>query len=99
MAILFISLYAAVRIYALVLIARIIIEMVQSFSRDFQPPRWFSVIAEPLFIITDPPVRGLRRVVPPLRLGSVSLDMSILVLFFGLSVLAVVLLSLASSVG
>ena len=50
-----------VRIYTWVLIARIIIEMIQSFSRQFNPPRWFMVVAEPLFVITDPPVKALRR--------------------------------------
>lgn len=70
-----------VRIYRYLLIARIVIEMVQSFSRNFRPPRWFSVIAEPLFVVTDPPVKLLRKVIPPLRMGDVLLDMSIIVLF------------------
>ena len=54
-----------VRIYTWVLIARIIIEMIQSFSRQFNPPRWFMVVAEPLFVVTDPPVKTLRRLIPP----------------------------------
>ena len=51
-----------VRIYTWVLIARIIIEMIQSFSRQFNPPRWFMLIAEPLFGITGPAGQG---VAPP----------------------------------
>jgi len=81
------AIYLVIRIFILVLIARIVIEMIQSFSRNFQPPRWFIYIAEPLFVITDPPVKALRRVIPPLRLGNVSLDMSVIVLFIILSVL------------
>lgn len=80
-------LYVVLQIFVLILIARIVIEMIQSFSRNFQPPRWFIYIAEPLFMITDPPVKALRRVIPPLRLGNVSLDMSVIVLFIILSVL------------
>ncbi|WP_301200456.1 YggT family protein, partial [Corynebacterium stationis] len=53
-----IILLALLRLYTLVLIVRIIIEMIQSFSRQFNPPRWFMVIAEPLFVITDPPVKA-----------------------------------------
>lgn len=79
-------LYAIIRIYILVLIVRIIIEMVQSFSRQFNPPRWFMILAEPLFMVTDPPVKALRKVIPPLRLGGAALDVSILVLFFILSI-------------
>lgn len=80
-----------VRIYSWILIARILIEMVQSFSRQFNPPRWFMVLAEPLFVVTDPPVKALRRIVPPLRLGGVALDVSIIVLFLILSLLSIVL--------
>jgi YggT family protein len=40
------------------------------------------VVAEVVYTITDPPLRALRKVIPPLRLGSVSLDLSFLVLIF-----------------
>lgn len=89
-------LYVIIRIFILILIARIVIEMIQSFSRNFQPPRWFIYIAEPLFVITDPPVKALRRVIPPLKLGGVALDMSVIVLFIILTVLQVVVLSVFS---
>lgn len=79
-------------IYLYVLIARILIEMVQSFSRQFRPPTWFAVIAEPIFVVTDPPVKALRRLIPPIRMGGVALDVSILVLFiaiqFGITLLS-----------
>ncbi|WP_293768735.1 YggT family protein [uncultured Corynebacterium sp.] len=80
-------LYALIRLYALVLIIRIIIEMIQSFSRQFNPPRWFMRFAEPLFMVTDPAVNGLRRLIPPLRMGGIALDVSIIVLFLLLSIL------------
>ena len=84
------SLLLLLRIFSWILALRIIIEMIQSFSRQFNPPRWFMVVAEPLFVVTDPPVKELRRVVPPLRLGGVALDMSILVLFLILMLLQLV---------
>ncbi|MGV0420153.1 hypothetical protein HMPREF3155_10680 [Corynebacterium sp. HMSC06D04] len=84
------SLLLLLRIFSWILALRIIIEMIQSFSRQFNPPRWFMVVAEPLFVVTDPPVKELRRVVPPLRLGGVALDMSILVLFLILMLLQLI---------
>ncbi len=87
-----IVLYVILRVFVLVLIARIVIEMIQSFSRNFQPPRWFVLTAEPLFMITDPPVKALRRVIPPLRLGSVALDLSVIVLFILAQILQVIVL-------
>ncbi|MDO5031397.1 YggT family protein [Corynebacterium sp.] len=68
-------------LYSWILVARIIIEMIQSFSREFNPPRWFMMVAEVLFVLTDPPVKALRKVIPPLRMGGVALDVSIIVLF------------------
>ncbi|OFK66170.1 MULTISPECIES: YggT family protein [Corynebacterium] len=81
-------LLVAVSLYSWVLLARIVIEMIQSFSRQFNPPRWFMMVAEVLFVVTDPPVKALRKVIPPLQLGGITLDVSIIVLFLLLSVLS-----------
>lgn len=78
------------QIYTLLLIARIVIEMIQSFSRNFQPPRWFIFIAEPVFMATDPPVRALRRVIPSMQMGNVALDISVIVLFFIVMILQLI---------
>lgn len=68
-------------------VIRIIIEMIQSFSKHFDPPRWFMVVAEMLFVATDPPVKALRRVIPPVPMGSgVALDVSVIALFLLLAV-------------
>ncbi|WP_426718454.1 YggT family protein [Corynebacterium auriscanis] len=79
------------KLYILVLIFRIIIEMVQSFSRNWRPQRWFSICAEPIFVVTDPPVKALRKLIPPVQLGGVGLDVSVLVLFFILQLLMMIL--------
>nr|WP_289624576.1 YggT family protein [Corynebacterium afermentans] len=70
--------------YSLLVIVRIIIEMVQAFSKQFDPPHWFIMVAEPIFRMTDPPVNALRKLIPPLKLGGsgVGLDVSVIVLFF-----------------
>ena len=90
-------LLVAIRLYTLVLVGRIIIEMIQSFGRTFQPPRWFIMIAEVLFVLTDPPVKALRRVIPPLRTGGVAVDMSVLVLFLLLMVVSMLVRALLLS--
>ena len=76
--------YALVGLYSLLVIVRIIIEMVQAFSKQFDPPHWFIMVAEPIFRMTDPPVNALRKLIPPLRLGGsgVGLDVSVIGLFF-----------------
>lgn len=82
------------RLYTFILVLRIVIEVIQSFSRNWRPQRWFSIIAEPIFVVTDPPVKALRRIIPPLRLGSVALDVSVIALFFIIQLLTMALLTL-----
>ncbi|MFC5088000.1 YggT family protein [Corynebacterium aquatimens] len=84
-------LYSLVGLYTLIVIVRLIIEMIQSFSKHFNPPAWFAVVGEFFFVLTDPPIKALRRVIPPLQLGAVALDVSVLVLFFGLTVLSIII--------
>ncbi|AGP30590.1 YggT family protein [Corynebacterium terpenotabidum] len=83
------------RVYWFILLGRVIVEMIRSFSRRWAPSRGFALVAEPLFVLTDVVVKPLRRLIPPVRLGGVALDVSILVLFFGLSILVTILLSVA----
>ena len=52
-----------------------------AFSRGFRPSGAMLVIFEIVFTITDPPMRLLRRFIPPLRLGGVAIDLSFLLLF------------------
>lgn len=86
------------RVYWFILLARVIVEMVRSFSRQWRPSRRFALFAEPVFVLTDVVIRPLRRVIPPLRLGGVALDVSVLILFFGISILISVLTGIALSV-
>lgn len=80
-----------IQVFWYMLLARIVVEMIASFSRGWSPKGFFAVVAEALFTITDPPVKALRRVIKPVRLGQVSLDLSVLVLFLILMVLRMVL--------
>ncbi|WP_295625777.1 YggT family protein [uncultured Corynebacterium sp.] len=84
-----------VQLFTYLLLARIVIEMIQSFSRSWQPSRAFATVGEVIFTITDPPVKLLRKVIPPMPMGGVQLDLSVLVLFFILMIVRIVLQSLA----
>jgi YggT family protein len=65
----------------ILLIARIVLDWVQMLARSWQPKGVLLVLCEIIYSITDPPLRAIRRVLPPLRLGMVALDLSPLVLF------------------
>jgi YggT family protein len=68
-------------IYLFVLIVRMIFSWIQAFSRDWHPAGILLVVAESVFTVTDPPLKFLRRFIPPLRLGMVAMDLSFMVLF------------------
>jgi YggT family protein len=74
-------------LYLLVLIGRLVFDIVQMLARDWQPKGIVLVIAEVIYTLTDPPLRALRKVIPPLRFGGVAIDIAFLVLFIGLQVL------------
>ena len=69
-------------LYLLLLIVRLIFSWIQAFSRSWTPTGPVLVIAEGVFTATDPSLRLLRRFIPMLRLGSVALDLSFMLLFF-----------------
>jgi YggT family protein len=80
-------LYYVLSLYLLILIGRLIFSWIQAFSRDWTPHGILLVLAEFVYTATDPPLRLLRRYIPTVRLGSVAIDLSFIVLFFVLVVL------------
>ncbi|MDQ2635643.1 MAG: YggT family protein [Actinomycetota bacterium] len=67
-------------VFWLLLIARVVVEFIRSFSRDWHPKGATVVILELIMTLTDPPVRLLRRLIPQLTIGAVRFDLSIMVL-------------------
>lgn len=79
-------LYWLLSLYFFVLIVRLILDWVQVFSRDWRPSGVMLIVAETVYSLTDPPIRFLRRFIPPLRLGGVALDLAFLVLILAVSI-------------
>lgn len=69
-------------LFWLLLISRVIVEFIRSFARDWRPTGFVVIVLEAIFTITDPPVKLLRRLIPPVNLGGIRLDLSIMVLLF-----------------
>jgi YggT family protein len=74
-------------LYLLLLLGRLVFSWIQAFSRSWSPRGPVLVIAEAIYTATDPPLKFLSRFIPPLRLGSVALDLSFMVLFFAVLIL------------
>ena len=83
--------YAALFIFILVMWVRFIFDLMVNLNRGWRPRGAAVVIAEVAFTITDPPITLVRRLVPPLRFGDVSLD-------FGWAIVLVAAIILSSIV-
>jgi YggT family protein len=70
----------ALFVFWLLLIARVVVEFIRSFSRDWQPKGLTVVVLEVIMTVTDPPVKLLRRLIPQLTIGAIRFDLSIMVL-------------------
>ena len=87
---------AAVAVYVVwaflaLLFVRFIIDWVMVFARNWRPTGIVAALLELAYSATDPPLRLLRRLIPPLRLGSFALDIAFLLLFIACYVLIDVL--------
>lgn len=82
-------------LYLLIVLARVIVEMTRQFARSWRPAGVAAIGIEIVYVATDPPVQALRRMVKPVRIGSISLDLSILILLLAILALQWAALSLA----
>ena len=75
------------QLFLFALLARLILDYVRMFARNWRPMGLGLLLVELIYGITDKPMRFVGRYIPPLRLGAVSLDLSFIVLFFGVQLL------------
>jgi YggT family protein len=61
------------------MIGRLVFDYVQIFARSWTPSGFLLLLVETIYSLTDPPLNFFRRFIPPLRIGSISLDLSFLV--------------------
>jgi YggT family protein len=87
LSILFQVLYLLIYFFLITLLARFVLSAVLQYGRRWQPRRAAAAGLEVVWSVTDPPLKALRRVIPPLRIGTVSLDLASLVLLVILFVL------------
>jgi YggT family protein len=73
-------------LFKLALFARIIIDYVRMFARNWRPNAIFLAFFELIYSITDKPMRFVQRFVPPLRLGGVAIDLSFIVLLIAINI-------------
>jgi YggT family protein len=89
-------LYLLVLLFVIAMLIRLVLDWILHFARDYKPRGVVLVLAEAVYTVTDPPLKTLRRVIPPLRIGGMALDLAFLVLMILSAIVLNVLAALAS---
>ncbi len=75
------TVYTVGWLFLVLLLTRLVFEYVFMFARDYSPKGFVLVVVEAVYTVTDPPLKLLRRFIPPLRIGQVAIDLSFMALF------------------
>lgn len=75
------TLYVLASLYTFVLLARVILDWARVLAPSWHPRGPILFLADWVYRLTDPPLRALGRLIPPLRLGAIALDVGFIVLF------------------
>ena len=74
-------------VFLVLLFARFVVDWVMVLARSWRPQGLVAAGLEVVYTTTDPPLKAVRKVIPPLNLGSVRLDLGFMVLLIVVLVL------------
>ncbi len=80
-------LYLLTLLYFFVMWGRFALDIVQAYNRSWRPRGGLLITSEVVYTVTDPPIRAIRRVLPPLRMGPVALDFGWTIVMLGVIIL------------
>lgn len=75
------------QLFLILLFVRFVFDWVQVFARSWSPTGVLLVMLEVVYSATDPPINLVRRFVPPLRIGSIMLDLAFIIVLISVYVL------------
>jgi YggT family protein len=76
-------------VYFYILIVRFVLELMIGVNRSWRPRGLWLVLSEIVMTVTDPPLKVVRKVVKPVRVGSAGIDFSWTVLLLVVGILQV----------
>jgi YggT family protein len=89
--------YTLLLIYFFAMWARFVLDLVRTFNRSWRPRGFVLVLVEAVYTVTDPLVKFFRRLIPPIRLGQVALDLGWSIAMLVVIIAMTVVSSLAAS--
>jgi YggT family protein len=82
-------------VFLVLLFARFVVDWVMVLARSWRPSGLVAAGLEVVYSTTDPPLKAVRKVIPPLNLGQIRLDLGFMVLLIGVVILRGIAQSLA----
>ena len=95
MALLWLIVYVVLTVFLVLLFARFVVDWVMVLARSWRPSGLVAAGLEGVYATTDPPLKAIRKVIPPLNLGSIRLDLAFMVLLIAVYILRGIVDSLA----
>jgi YggT family protein len=83
-------------VFLILLFARFIVDWIMVLARSWRPSGIVAAGLEVVYLTTDPPLRAVRKVIPPLNLGSIRLDLGFMVLLIAVVFLRSIMSGLAA---
>jgi YggT family protein len=84
-------------VFLVLLFARFVVDWVMVLARSWRPSGLVAAGLEVVYATTDPPLKAIRKVIPPLNLGSIRLDLAFMVLLIAVYILRGITTSLAAT--
>ena len=84
-------------VFLILLFARFVVDWVMVLARSWRPAGAVAAGLEVVYAVTDPPLKAIRKVIPPLNLGTIRLDLGFMVLLIAVFILRGIIDSLAAS--
>lgn len=97
-AVIAVILYVLLLIYFFIMWARFILDLARNFVRNWRPRGFALIAAELAFSLTDPPIKLVRRIVPPIRVGGAALDFAWSIVMLAVIVLIYVTLGFSQGI-
>jgi YggT family protein len=82
-------------VFLILLFARFVVDWVMVLARSWRPAGVVAAGLEVVYAVTDPPLKAIRKVIPPLNLGTIRLDLGFMVLLIAVFILRGIVDSLA----
>ncbi|SDF55885.1 YggT family protein [Blastococcus aurantiacus] len=86
---------AVLLVFLILLFARFVVDWVMVLARSWRPTGLVAAGLEVVYSTTDPPLKAVRRVIPPLNLGTIRLDLGFMVLLIAVVILRGITTSLS----